>query len=412
VTDQCAPVLRGRRILLGVSGSIAAFKAVALASQLTQLGALVDVCLTRAAAAFIQPLSFEAITHRGVYLDPFDAPEDSAIAHVTVGREAELSIVAPATAHTIARLSLGLADDFLTTALLASSAPLLIAPAMDAGMYEHPTVREHLDRLIGRGATVLEPSEGHLASGLQGRGRLAEPELIVEHARSLLGRTGDLSGWNLLVSAGGTQEPLDPVRYLGNRSSGKMGAAIAAMARDRGASVTLVVGPTAVSAPFGVTEVRVRTAQEMCDAVCRELPTSDALIMAAAVADFRPEAAVEQKIKKSGDGLVVRLVPNPDILKATIGVEGRRGRPVRVGFAAESQDLLTNAQAKLEAKDLDLVVANDITLAGSGFESDHNQAAFLGRGGVEQLPRLPKLELANRILDRVLDLLRRTKGTG
>jgi len=400
------PVLDGRHVLLGVSGSIAAFKAVALASKLTQAGALVDVALTRGAAELIRPLSFQAITHRPVYSDPFELPEDSEIGHVTVGRRAELVLVAPATAHTIARLALGLADDFLTTSVLASTAPLLIAPAMDAGMYDHPTVQEHLARLRARGAVIVEPASGHLASGLEGRGRLAEPEVLLEAACAVLGRTGDLAGWSLLVTAGGTQEPLDPVRFVGNRSSGKMGFAIAQRARDRGAQVTLISGPSALPDLYGVRMIRVTTAREMYQAVAAELPASDALLMAAAVADFRPEHAAEQKIKKSGAELVIRLVPNPDILRETRGIDGRRGRPIRVGFAAESQDLIANSRAKLEAKDLDLVVANDITQPGSGFEADTNRATLLSCDGLEELPLLPKTVLADVILDRVLALAR------
>ena len=392
--------------MLGVSGSIAAFKAVALASKLAQAGALVDVALTRGGASLIQPLSFQAITHRPVYLDTFELPEDASIGHVTVGRQAELVIVAPATAHTIAKLALGLADDFLTTSVLASTAPLLIAPAMDADMYEQPTVQQNLERLRERGAVILEPSEGHLASGLRGRGRLAEPDEIAEAARVLLGRDGALAGWRVLVSAGGTQEPLDPVRFVGNRSSGKMGYAIAEMARDRGAEVTLISGPSVLASLYAVRTIRVRTALEMHDAVMAELPSHDALIMSAAVADFRPDSAQVQKIKKSDSALVVHLVPNPDILRATIGVAGRSGRPIRVGFAAESQELLTNARAKLEAKDLDLVVANDITVAGSGFESDSNRVTLLGRSGAEELPLMPKWAVANVILDRIATLAR------
>lgn len=395
-------MLNGKRILLGVTGSIAAYKAVQLASDLVKAGALVDVILTRSALEFVTPLSFRAITHREVFTSMFDPNQPEALEHVALAREVDGVVVAPATAHVLAKLALGLADDLLSTTLLATRAPLVIAPAMETAMYEHPATQGHLATLRGRGWVVVGPATGRLASGAVGPGRLADLEDIIGALRWALGRRGDLAGRRIVVTAGPTQEPIDPVRVITNRSSGKMGFAIAEAARDRGADVVLVTGPTTLRDPYGVEVRRVRTACEMFEAVRAAVAGCDALIAAAAVADYRPEAVSADKIKKADQPeLVIRLVRNPDILGEV------RGDFIRVGFAAESRDLVANARQKLAEKGLDLVVANDITAPDAGFEADTNRVVFIYPDGrAEELPLLPKYEVAHRVLDRVADLLR------
>ncbi|HLH21167.1 MAG TPA: bifunctional phosphopantothenoylcysteine decarboxylase/phosphopantothenate--cysteine ligase CoaBC [Chloroflexota bacterium] len=409
--QQAAPLQRsplaGARVVLGVTGSIAAYKAVALASALTQAQALVDVILTREATELVRPLSFQAITHRPAYTDLFHLRAETEIGHVTLGHEADVVVIAPATAHTLARLALGLGDDLLATTVLATRAPLVLAPAMETNMLLHPATQGHLATLRERGALIVEPGYGHLASGAVGAGRLAEPEAILDAIRGVLARGGDLAGWRVVVTAGGTQEPIDPVRVIANRSSGKMGYAVAEAARDRGAAVTLVTAPTALRPPGGVQVVRVATAAEMCDAVLAAIAQADALVMAAAVADFQVAKRRSAKIKKDGRGLTLDLVPTPDILAAVAARPAPDGLTV-VGFAAESEDLLANARAKLQRKRLDLIVANDVTQEGSGFGTDTNQVALLDRwGGEETLPLLPKLAVAHQIWDRVRALRER-----
>jgi phosphopantothenoylcysteine decarboxylase/phosphopantothenate--cysteine ligase len=395
--------------VLGVTGSIAAYKAVALASALTQARALVDVILTREATELVRPLSFQAITHRPAYMEMFHLLAETEIGHVTLGHEADVVVIAPATAHTLARLALGLGDDLLTTTVLATRAPLVLAPAMETNMLLHPATQGHLATLRERGGLIVEPGHGHLASGVVGPGRLAEPDAILDVIRGVLARRGDLAGWRVVVTAGGTQEPIDPVRVIANRSSGKMGYAVAQAARDRGAAVTLVTAPTALAAPRGVDVVRVATAAEMCDAVLAAIRQADALVMAAAVADFQVAERRGQKIKKDGQRLTLELVPTPDILAAVAARPAPDGLIV-VGFAAESEDLVANARAKLQRKRLDLIVANDVTQEGSGFGTDTNQVALLDRWGAEELlPLLPKREVAHHIWDRVRAL--RERGT-
>ena len=392
-------VLRGKKILLGVTGGIAAYKAATVASRLTQAGAVVDVMMTQAAQNFISPLTFSALTGRPVTTDMWSS-ETGQILHVTMGREADLFIVAPATAHTIARLALGLADDALTSTALASRAPLLLAPAMETGMWEHAATQEHVRILLERGAFVVGPMAGRLASGAEGIGRMAEPPHIIDMARKVLGRTGPLAGVHVVLTAGGTQEALDPVRFLTNRSSGKMGMALAVSARDFGATVTVIHSPLQVAVPFGVTSVLVRTAIEMRDATFDILPATDVLIGAAAVADYRPATVAEQKIKKKDGSLPVELVRNPDILGEVGQQRSRTGRPkVAVGFAAETEDLLANAKAKLESKKLDLILVNDVSAPHSGFGVDTNQVTLLDRwGDVLPWPLLTKREVADRLM--------------
>ena len=396
-------MLDGKRVVLGVTGSIACYKALDLASKLTQAGALVDVVMSYGATQFVTPLAFRSLTHRAVVTDGFDVAAEYAVEHVELARQADIIVVAPATVHSIAKLALGLADDPLTTTAVASKAPLMVAPAMDADMYEHPATQDNLARLRARGAVLAGPGRGRLASGLTGWGRLLETPELLGYIAYTLGRGGDLAGRTILVSAGGTAEPIDPVRVITNHSSGKMGYAVAEAARDRGARVALVSAARNLPDPAMVAVTRVATAQEMGDAVLERVAAADALIMAAAVADYRPRYAAGQKIKKGDDELNIPLARTTDILAATQG----RGRLVRVGFAAESENLAANAAAKVKAKGLDLIAANDITSEGSGFGADTNRVTLIDRDlNAEDLPLLTKYEVGNRILDRVALLLR------
>ncbi|GIW06142.1 MAG: phosphopantothenoylcysteine decarboxylase [Dehalococcoidia bacterium] len=391
--------LRGRRIVLAVSGSIAAYKAVQIASDLFKAGALVDTILTAGALQFIQPLSFRAITHRLVASDLWDPHHPSGVLHVDLADFAEALLIAPATAHTLARLALGLADDLLGCVALSTHAPLVLAPAMESRMWLHPATQQHLAALRERGATIVEPGTGHLASGASGIGRMAEPATILGHLAAVLGRGGDLAGRHVVVTAGGTREPIDPVRYISNRSSGKQGYAIAEAARDRGARVTLITS-AGLPPPPAVTAIPVESAEEMLAAVATACREADVLVMAAAVADYRVAAPAPEKIKKQDERLTLDLVKNPDILASV------RGDFVRVGFAAETENLLANAAEKLRAKGLDLIVANDVSASDAGFAVDTNRVVFLSPDGVESLPLLSKREVADRILDRVVERLR------
>lgn len=385
-------------ITLGVSGSIACYKAVDLASKLTQAGALVDVILTKEAAQFITLLTFRSITHRAVTSDVFDPQSELSVNHVALAERSHAVIVAPATAHTIAKIAHGLADDALTATILATQAPLIVAPAMDAHMYDNAATQQNIATLRSRGCVIAGPAQGRLASGLMGMGRLLETPDLLGCIRQTLARKGDLAVRKVVVSAGGTQEPIDPVRVIANHSSGKMGYAVAEAARDRGADVALVSTPTALPAPYGIRITRVQTALQMQRAIEIECADAHALIMAAAVADWRPANISDQKIKK-GDADVwsIDLVKNPDIVA---GISGER--LVKVGFAAESEDLLANAQSKLRAKGLRLIAANDITAADSGFGVDTNKVILLDSdGGRQDLPLMCKYDVGHEILDRV-----------
>ncbi len=388
--------LAGKRIVLGVTGSIAAYKAADLTSKLVQQGALVDVVMSEGAVNFIAPLTFRSLTHRPVLHQLFDPASDAGIEHVALADNCDAIVVAPATANVMAKAANGLADDLLTCMLLATRRPVLLAPAMDGYMFENPATQENVSRLVGRGWTVIGPGEGRLASGLVGRGRLADVEDIIGGVKQALGREGDLAGKSVVVTAGGTQEPIDPVRHIGNRSSGKMGYAIVEAARDRGASVTLVSTQTSLRAPYGVEFVRADTAEEMRKEVVSRAKGADILVMAAAVADFRPATEAEHKIKKSGGGLTLELRETADVLAEAAG-----DRLVKVGFAAESRDLVSNAREKMRRKGVDLMVANNITDEGSGFGSDTNRVVIIGSDGVlDELPLLPKAEVAHLVLDR------------
>ena len=393
--------LAGKNIVLGVTGSIAGYKALDLASKLMQAGANVETILSYGATQFVTPLAFRSLTHRSVVTDTFDAGAEYSVEHVALARWADIVVIAPATVHCIAKLAAGLADDPLTTTVIATEAPLLVAPAMDANMYDHPATQENLARLRQRGVLLAGPAPGRLASGLTGMGRLLEPAELVGQIAAALGRNGDLAGRRVVVSAGGTQEAIDPVRVITNHSSGRMGFAIAEAARDRGAAVTLITAPVALPNPPLVRVVPVRSAQDMCDAVLAEVADADALIMAAAVADYRPATAAEQKIKKTAaDEMTIELEKTTDILATA------RGDFVRVGFSAESENLEANAADKVRRKDLDLIVANDVTEAGSGFGVDTNRVTLIDRElQVERLPLLTKYAVGHRILDRVVGLL-------
>lgn len=398
-------LLDGKKIVLGVCGSIAAYKVAQLARDLALAGAQVDVILTAAAERFVGAATFQALTGRPVLTSMWALPEDGVVGHVALGARADLVVVAPATANTIARIAAGMSDDLLTTTLLATRAPVLLAPAMNPLMYAAPATAANVAALRERGYTVLEPAVGRMAEHVEGRGRLPEPAILEGEIRALLGRqAGPLAGRHVVISAGGTQEPIDPVRYIGNRSSGQMGYALAARARDLGARVTLVSGPTALTPPAAVAVARVETALQMRAALDAALADADLLIMNAAVADFRPAAAAEQKIKKSGDaGLTLELVPNPDIVG---GLAARRGF-FKVGFAAETNDLLANARGKLERKGLDMIVAND---AVASIGQPEIALTLIDADGVASLPRQPKAAAAAALLDQIVIRFQRWKA--
>jgi phosphopantothenoylcysteine decarboxylase / phosphopantothenate---cysteine ligase len=396
-------VLAGARVLLGVSGGIAAYKAAELARELRRAGAEVQPLLTEAAERMVTRATFAALTGRRVPASVWDDP--AAVEHVALARWGQVLMVAPATAHTLARLAAGLADDLLTNVALAFAGPVVVAPAMHTEMWEHPATRANLDTLTGRGVLVVPPASGPLTSGDVGPGRLAELDDLVAGVAAALAPVRTLAGTRVLVSLGGTREPLDPVRYLGNRSSGRMGAAIVAEALRRGAEVTAVAAATAVDPPAGARLVRVETAQQLYDAVLADADAQDVLVMAAAVADFRPKRVAEGKLKKDQGVPEVVLEPTPD----TLAELGRRRRPdqVLVGFAAETGDHLAGARRKLEAKRLDLVVLNHVEGAHSAFGADDADAYLVDADTVEELPRTSKAAIAARLLDRVEALLAR-----
>ncbi len=416
-------MLLNKRILVGICGGIACYKAVELVSQLQQAGALVDVVMSEHAEEFVRPLTFSTMSHRPVYSDLWEPSGRAAETHIALGERAELLVIVPATANTIAKLAHGIADNMLTAVALATQAPLLLAPAMHHNMYTHPATQANLTSLRERGAYIVEPEVGRLASGEVGVGRLPDTNVLLGAINAALGRKGDLAGRRVVVTAGGTQEPIDPVRFVGNRSSGKMGYALAIEARDRGAEVILISGPVALDAPYGVEVHRVETAVQMRDAVRSAVVDADVLVMSAAVADYRPAEAAAQKLKKGGaqeradqNGFSLRLVRNPDILEElaeSVDKQGGDERPkqrlVRVGFAAETNDLANYARAKLVAKRLDLLVANDVSRSDSGFGTDTNKVYIFHAGGaMEDLPVMPKTGVATAIWDRIVLLLSTT----
>jgi len=401
--DTIGPTLVGSRIVLGVTGSIAAYKTASLLRALMREGATVDVVMTQSATKFITPLTFEVLSGRPVTTDLFEAHQE--MKHLTLPEKADAMVVAPATANFLAKAALGIGDDLLSTMLLTAQCPLIFAPAMDVGMWSHQTVAEHVRTLRARGVRVVDPEEGALASGRVGQGRLAEESRILDALCSALAPKRDWQGHRVLVSAGPTQEPIDPVRYISNRSSGKMGYAIAEAAQKRGAQVVLVSGPTSLMAPHGVEVVAVETAEEMTKALSTRLSWSTVVIMSAAVADYRPKHAASRKIKKQDKTTgTLELERTTDILSM---LSSQKTSQFMVGFAAETDDLLVHAKEKLASKNLDLVVANDVTKPGAGFGSDENAALLIDRHGqVIELPLKSKRELAHDILDAARRLLR------
>jgi phosphopantothenoylcysteine decarboxylase / phosphopantothenate---cysteine ligase len=398
-------MLSDKNIILGITGGIAAYKGADLASKLTQEGAHVRVIMTKSAREFVAPLTFEAITTNSVITDMFATTAEHRINHVALSEIADIIVIAPATANIIAKIAGGLADDMLTTTILATKAPVLIVPAMHTNMWQNPVTLENVHKLRDRGFHILEPAVGRLASGGFGPGRFPDTEIILANIHRVLGLRGDLAGKRVLVTAGGTQEPIDPVRIISNRSSGKMGYALAEAARDRGAKVTLITAPTALARPAGMEIVPVETAAQMKEAVDKAAPQTDVLIMAAAVADYRAAEVAADKIKKDKGGLTLQLVNTPDILSEV------KGNFVRIGFAAESRDLVANARKKLEKKRLDLIVANDITGENSAFGADTNKVTLIGKDNrQESLPVMSKREVADRILDRAVRIIASGKG--
>jgi phosphopantothenoylcysteine decarboxylase/phosphopantothenate--cysteine ligase len=390
--------IQNKRIVLGVTGSIACYKAADLASKLVQSGALVDTVLTEAAREFISELTFKSLTHREVHTSLYSPNSNLSINHVALAESADLIIVAPATANTIAKIANGISDDVLTTTILATTAPIIIAPAMDANMFDNPATEANVTTLIGRGFFIAGPAEGRLASGLMGKGRMIEPFDIMGAASMLLGKDGDLSGKKIVVSAGGTEEAIDPVRNITNRSSGKMGYAIAEAARDRGAMVSLVAAPNHLAKPIGISVTNIQSAEDMKKAIEDECLEADALIMAAAVADWRPLEKLDSKAKKDkSDHWSLELIKNPDIVA---GINS--SKLIKVGFAAESENLVENSKTKIESKNLDFIVANDITAADSGFSVDTNRVTIIHPDGTtEVLPLMSKYDVGHSILDRV-----------
>jgi phosphopantothenoylcysteine decarboxylase / phosphopantothenate---cysteine ligase len=405
-------MLLGKRIIIGVCGGIAAYKSADLTSKLQQAGALVDVILTAHATEFVRPLTFSTVSHRPVYTDLWEPSGQAAAHHIELAAAADLLVVVPATANTIARLAHGLADDLLTTTALSSMAPLLIVPAMEQHMYQHPATQANLHLLAERGAIIIPPETGHLASGEVGVGRLPETGTLMAAIQKVLGQHGgDLAGRRVVVTAGGTAEPIDPVRYIGNRSSGRMGFALAEEARNRGAEVILIVGTATVPLPEGMAVQQATTALSMRDAVVTATAGADVLVMAAAVADYRTAQPAKEKIKKGSsaenpDGsLTLHLVRNPDILAELAG-SASSGTLIRVGFAAETTNLQQHAIQKLGSKGLDLLIANDVSKEGSGFGTITDEVVIYSRdGSAEPLPLLPKTKVAEAIWDRIVQLL-------
>jgi phosphopantothenoylcysteine decarboxylase/phosphopantothenate--cysteine ligase len=394
--------MNGRKVIVGVTGGIAAYKAAELVRLLAKEGAVTKVAMTHHATKFITPLTLETLSGNRVIADMW-SPETHPLDHITWGQDSDLIIIAPATANFIGKMAHGIGDDFLSTLVIAATARVLVCPSMNSRMYLHPAVQENLRILKARGCAIMEPEAGELACRTEGPGRLPEPEDIVEEARMLLSKQ-DLSGLRILVTAGATLEPLDPVRYMSNRSSGKMGYALARAARMRGAKVTLVSGPTALKPPRDVALSRVKTAEEMRRTVLADCGLYDVIIKAAAVLDWRPKATSEHKIKKGRGVQTLELVENPDIL-AELGCMQRNSRCLLVGFAAETQDLIANAKEKLKKKNLDLIVVNDVSREDTGFEADTNAVKIVYRDGhMEDLPLMPKQEVADQLLDRIKTL--------
>ncbi len=395
--------LTGRNIVLGVTGGIAAYKSAELVSRLRHLGANVHVIMTRNATEFVSPLTFQTLSANQVVTDTFQAPEYWNVEHVALAKLAEVFVIAPATANIIAKMASGIADDMLSTTVLATKAPVLVAPAMNTGMWTAAATRENVKTLIERGVHFIGPDSGMLACGDEGAGRMSEPESIAEEVCALLNPKRDLNGLKVLVTAGATKERIDPVRFITNDSSGKMGFAIAEAARDRGAEVTAVFGSVSAPVPEGIRTIQIESARELYDVMLRETPGQDIVIQAAAVCDYRVEQQQNSKIKKAeGEPLVLKMTENPDIARA-VG-ELKKKNQTLVGFAAETDHVEKNAVSKLKKKNLDMIVANDVTVPGAGFNVDTNIATLITKKGSESQPLQTKRQLADVILDRILAL--------
>jgi phosphopantothenoylcysteine decarboxylase / phosphopantothenate---cysteine ligase len=399
-------ILSNKHILLGVTGSIAAYKAADLASKLTQAGAKVDVILTSAGEKFVTPLTYQSVTGRKAYTEKDLWGDEAHVMHISLGKTADLLVIAPCTADTMAKLAHGIADNLLTVTALAATCPILIAPAMDGGMFDHPATQANLKTLQTRGVLVAGPAAGHLASGMSGVGRMLEPMDVLGHIRIALGKNEKLAGKKVIVTAGGTQEAIDPVRVITNHSSGRQGYALAQAALDAGAEVTLITTPTALTPPVGAKVVNVKSVQDMLDALLNE--KADALIMAAAGADFRPVNAAKDKLKKRDGIPQIQLEAAPDILKTLSSQSGEKKRfNVMVGFAAESRDLLANASEKLKSKGLNFIAANDISLDDAGFAVETNRITLLFADGTqENLPLMSKSAAAEKIIEHIARLLK------
>jgi len=414
---ESVTLLQGKRILLGVTGGISVYKVCTLASHLTQAGAQVDVVMTEAAMRFVAPLTFQALTGHAVYTDLWTTPGEGLathIAHVGLAHIADLLVIAPATANTLSKMASGLADNLLSTVALAARCPVLAVPAMDVGMWDNAATQANVTTLSARGVHFAGPAWGRMASGLEGKGRMLEPDEILGHIRRVMGQNGRLRGRRVVVTAGPTREWLDPVRFISNPSSGRQGFAIAQAAIDQGADVVLVTGPTDLPTPVGAQRVDVPSAQEMYDAVLSAVEDADVLVMAAAVADYRPVTQATQKIKKKAEDLVLRLARTADILSAVTARRAETGSPrVVVGFAAESENLVESARDKLKRKSLDLIVANAVTSDEAGFASETNRVTILARyGEPSELPLMSKFEVAERVIDRVTAFLGKSEGCG
>ena len=395
--------LEGKNVVLGVTGGIAAYKACELTSRLRKAGAQVHVILTKNACQFVSPLTFETLSNHPAVTDTFARPETWEVEHIALAKRADVFVIAPATANILAKMAHGIADDMLSTTVLATRAPVLVAPAMNTGMWENPATQENAEILRRRGVRFIGPEGGFLACGDSGAGRMSEPKDIFDAIQDALNPRRDMEGLRVLVTAGPTQEKIDPVRFISNRSSGKMGYAIAEAAAGRGAEVTLVTGPTSLPVPSGVTSVPILSTQDLLDAMTERCAQMDVVIQAAAPADFTPVQAASQKIKKQGDGnLTLTLRQTPDVA-AQVGRMKAPGQTL-VGFAAETEAVMENAEKKLAKKNLDMIVANDVTAPGAGFDVDTNIVTFLTHAGRETLPCLPKRQVADELLDRVMKL--------
>lgn len=396
--------IQDKKIVLGVTGSVAAYKAVELASRLHQSGSLVDVILTQSANHFISPLAFQSVTSRKAYIDDDLWRGEGHVIHINLAHMADILVIAPSSANTIAKLAQGICDNLLTVTALAAKCPIILAPAMDAGMYSHAATQANIDTLINRGLHIIPPCSGHLASGLTGLGRMEEPSIIYNTIRKVMGSNGQLVGTHIVVTAGATQEAIDPVRFITNHSSGKQGYAIAQAAIDAGADVTLISGPNHLDSIIGAKHINIKTADELCQAVLSEIEQADVLIMAAAPADFRPLTIESQKIKKNSDFQAIKLQQTEDILRSVAQKRALSGHPKKViGFAAESFSLIENAKKKLHEKKLDLIVANDITLDNAGFQASTNKVNLIfADGRQEKLPLMGKYEVADHIINQII----------